>query len=155
MSGALGAAIWIADHLHPDEILCEAALFMHLASMVLGFGAVLAVDWVGLQWVLGRRSMSEVVCTADHVQAPIWTGLVGLVLSGILLEPDATNRLTQVKLGLVLMVTWNGLLASRLHRRFVRAIDRPPRLLVAVAAVSAAVSQAGWWGAMLIGFLNH
>lgn len=155
MSGGLGAAVWIADHLHPDEMLCEAALFAHLASMVVGFGAVLAIDWVGLQWLLGRGSISDVVSTAGHVQAPIWIGLVGLVLSGILLEPDAGDRLTQVKLGLVLMVTWNGLLACLLHRRFARTVDRPPSLLLAMSAVSATISQAGWWGAMLIGFLNH
>lgn len=155
MSGGLGAAIWTADHLHPDEILGEAALFVHLASMVVGFGAVLVVDWVGLQWMLGRRAMSDVVSTAGHVQAPIWIGLVGLVLSGVLLEPDASHRLTQVKLGMVLMVTWNGLLASVLHRRLARETDRLPRLLLGVAALSAAISQAGWWGAMVIGFLNH
>jgi hypothetical protein len=155
LSGGLAAAIWVADHLHPDEVLCEAALFAHLASMVLGFGAVLAIDWVGLQWVLGLRPITDVVSTAGQVQAPIWIGLVGLVLSGILLEPDASNKLTQVKLGLVLLVTWNGLVATLLHRRFSRAGERPPRLLLLLAALSAAISQAGWWGAMAIGFVNH
>jgi hypothetical protein len=155
MSGGLAAAIWVADHLHPDEVLCEAALFAHLASMVLGFGAVLAIDWVGLQWVLGLRPITDVVSTAGQVHAPIWIGLVGLVLSGILLGPDASNKLTQVKLGLVLLVTWNGLVATLLHRRFSRAGEPPPRLLLLLAALSAAISQAGWWGAMVIGFVNH
>ena len=33
--------------------------------------------------------------------------------------------------------------------------ERPSRFLLLLAAVSAAVSQAGWWGAMVIGFINH
>lgn len=155
MSAGLAAAIWIADRLHPDEVLCEAALFVHLASMVLGFGAVLATDWVGLQWVLGLRRITDVVNTAGQVQAPIWIGLVGLVLSGILLEPDANNRLTQVKLGLVLLVTWNGLVATLLHRGFARSGERPSRFLLLLAALCAAISQVGWWGAMVIGFMNR
>lgn len=155
MSAGLGAAIWVAQHLHPDRSLGEAALFVHLASMVLGFGAVLVVDWVGLQWMLGRRDLSDVVSTAGQVQAPVWAGLIGLVLSGILLEPDADNRLTQVKLGLVLVVTWNGLLACALHRRMAKVSPRAPRILLMMGALSGAISQAGWWGAMVIGFLNR
>jgi hypothetical protein len=55
-----------------------------------------------------------------------------------------------------LAITWNGLLAGFLHRRLGgRLQQRAGRLLVAVSAVSAAISQAGWWGAMAIGFLNH
>ena len=160
VSGGLGGALWVAEHLHPDETLCEIALFGHLASLVVGFGAVLSIDWVGLQWVVGRRTIVDVVATAGHVQTPIWVGLAGLTVSGMLVEPDVTRQLTQIKLGLVLLVTWNGLVATLLHRRLsagaLHAGGRSPgRLLLTAALLSAGVSQAGWWGAMVIGFVNH
>jgi hypothetical protein len=155
-SGALGAAVWTAGHLNPDPSLREAALFVHLVGLVVGFGAVLAVDWVGLLWMLRRRRLADVVDTAGHVNAAIWLGLVALVLSGVVLGPDHTARLTQVKLGLVLAITWNGLFAHVLHRRLAApASGRPSRLLLAGAGLSTTVSQTGWWGAMAIGFLNH
>jgi len=156
LSTGLAGAVWVADHLNPDGVLHEAALFAHLASLVVGFGSVLAIDWVGLLWVLGRRGLADVLGIARNVQVPIWLGLAGLVLSGVLLEPDVSRTLTQVKLALVLTVTWNGLLAGFLHRKLsATGTAAAPRLLLATAALSAMVSQAGWWGAMVIGFVNH
>jgi hypothetical protein len=69
-----------------------------------------------------------------------------------LLEPDITSPLTQAKLGLVLLIGWNGLLATWLHARLSRD---PGRLrLRCICAATASVSQLGWWGAMVIGFLH-
>ena len=84
--------------------------------------------------------------------------LASLTASGMLLEPDVTRQLTQVKLGLVLLVTWNGLVATLLHRRLAETGTRssgPGHLLLAGAFLSAGVSHAGWWGAMVIGLVNH
>jgi len=153
ISAALAGAMWVAEHLQSDETLHEVALFAHLASLVVGFGAVLTIDWVGLLWILQLRSLSDVLDTAGNAQAPIWIGLTGLIVSGVLLDPDLGRELTQVKLGLVLLVTWNGLLAGFLHRKL--TAREPGRLLLAISGLSAIVSQGGWWGAMLIGFLNH
>jgi hypothetical protein len=155
LSAGLAAAVWVADHLHADETLHEVALFAHLASLVLGFGSVLAIDSVALQWALRRRQLTDVLDVAGHVQVPIWVGLAGLVVSGMVLEPDIDATLTQTKLALVLTVTWNGLIAAVLHRRLKSREGQPGRLLLLVSAMSAGVSQAGWWGAMVIGFVNH
>lgn len=70
----------------------------------------------------------------------------------MLLEPDTSRQLTQVKLALVLVVTRNGLLAGLLNRR--RGRSQHSRALLVVAALCATGSQGGW-GAMAIGFLNR
>jgi hypothetical protein len=151
IAGAGGACLWTAHHVHPDRVLHDAALFVHLASLVVGFGAVLTVDWVALLWVMRRRRLTDVLATATNVHVPIWAGYAGLVLSGVLLEPALDSGITQVKLGLVLLIGWNGLVAMWLHHLLEGEVRR---VVIAVSAVSATVSQAGWWGAMLIGFAN-
>lgn len=151
----LGGALWTAGHLRPDPVLHEVALFAHLASLVLGFGAVLAVDWVALLWLLRQRPLADVLRTADNAHLPIWLGYAGLVVSGVLLEPDLASTATRVKLALVMVIGWNGAGAIVLNRRLARVGDQPPDpRLLRVAAGAAALSQAGWWGAMLVGFLN-
>lgn len=136
-------------------MLFEVALFGHLASLVLGFGAVLAVDWVALLWVFQRRTLVDIVRTADNARYPIWLGYAGLVATGVLLEPDLTSVATRVKLVIVLMVGLNGGLAMVLHGRLASmAGGAPGRRLLLTAVGSATVSQVGWWGAMLVGFLN-
>jgi hypothetical protein len=146
-----GFCLWTADHVHPTPVLHDAALFVHLASLVVGFGAVLTVDWVALLWVLRRRRLTDVLTTASNVHVPIWAGYAGLVLSGVLLEPALDSLITQVKLALVLLIGWNGLVAMWLHHLLQGEVRR---VLIAVSAVSATVSQGGWWGAMVIGFAN-
>lgn len=155
VGGAVGAAVWTAGHVHPDGTLHDVAVFVHLASLVLGFGSVLAVDWVAALWVMHRRSLSDVLRTASNAHGPIWMGYAGLVLSGVLLEPDLGNPSTQVKIALVVLIGWNGVLATLVHRQLSMSAGTvvPGRqLLTSVGA--ATVSQLGWWGAMLLGFLN-
>lgn len=133
----------------------EVALFGHLASLVLGFGAVLAVDWVALLWVFRQRSLGDIVRSADNARFPIWLGYAGLVATGVLLEPDLTNVATQVKLALVVMVGLNGVLAMVLHGRLAGVTaEGPGRRLLLTAVGSSTISQVGWWGAMLVGFLK-
>jgi hypothetical protein len=143
--------LWAATNLHPGRTVHDCALFVHLASLVVGFGAVLTVDWVALLWVLRRRTLTEVLVTAGTVHVPIWAGYAGLVLSGVLLEPALASSITQLKLVLVLLIGWNGLVATWLHHVLQGDVRR---CLILVSALSATVSQLGWWGAMVIGFLN-
>lgn len=145
------ACWWIAVHAHPGHLAHEVALFGHLASLLLGFGAVLSVDWVGLLWVLGRRTFDDVLATAGHVTLAIWLGYAGLVASGLFLEPDLTRPLTRLKLVLVVVIGLNGLLATALHRRL---CDQPSTLLLVVSSTSAGLSQLGWWGCVVIGHVN-
>ncbi|WP_345664723.1 hypothetical protein [Streptomyces venetus] len=131
------------------------ARFMHVAALVVGLGAVLAVDWFAVLWLLGRRRLADILNTACTLQVPIWLGLAGLVASGVFLHPDLASPLTRIKLGLVLVITINGLYAHRLGQRLDRYRDEPvPRSLLVPSGAAATVSQLGWWGASLIGFLN-
>ncbi|WP_171165017.1 hypothetical protein [Streptomyces sp. I05A-00742] len=151
------AAVWTAVHLRADPHLHDVALFVHLASLLVGFGAVLTVDWLGLLWLTGRRELPEVLRTAGAVHLPVWLGLAGLVGTGVLLHPDPGSPLTRVKLGLVLLVALNGLHARTLQPRMEAvAAGRTPasRALTVRCAVTVLLSQLGWWGATVIGFLN-
>ncbi|MFF9198243.1 hypothetical protein ACF09L_23810 [Streptomyces sp. NPDC014779] len=155
-AGFLAASVWTSGHVHADATLQTAARFVHVASLVAGLGAVLAVDWFAVLWLTGRRPLAGVLDTACALQTPIWAGLGGLTVSGLFLHPDLGSPLTLVKLGLVLAVTLNGLHAHRLGQLLERFRGRgavPRRLLLRSAAV-AGLSQLGWWGATLIGFLN-
>lgn len=154
VTAMLAAAVWAADHLHSDPVLHSGALFVHMIALVIGFGAVFTVDWCGLLWLLGRRSLEELAKLGAAVHLPIWLGLFGLVLSGMLLQPDLSAPLTWVKLGLVLMITLNGLHVYVLGERMSRLGADVPRHLLRRASAAAAISQLGWWGATIIGFLN-
>ncbi|MFF4298546.1 hypothetical protein ACFY0N_33385 [Streptomyces vinaceus] len=149
------ATTWIALHLRADTTLHTAALFVHLASLVLGFGAVLAIDYYGALWLTGRKTLREVLDFTAPLHLPVWAGLGGLLFSGAFLHPDLSSPLTCVKLGLVLVLSLNGVQASALHRRLAAVGSGPvSRSLLIRGAVTASVSQAAWWGAVAIGFLN-
>jgi hypothetical protein len=138
-----------------DAALHTAALFVHLASLVLGFGAVLVADYFALLCLTGRYTLRDALNGTARLHVPIWTGLVGLVASGMMLHPDLGSTLTRIKLGLVLVLTLNGLQAGLLNRRMTRKAATPLAYpFLAWGAATAVVSQVCWWGAVLIGFLN-
>ncbi|MEV8558215.1 hypothetical protein AB0478_17515 [Streptomyces sp. NPDC051917] len=151
----LSACAWISLHLRVDATLHIAALFTHLASLVLGFGAVLVADYYALLCLTGRCALRDALNNAGRLHVPIWTGLAGLVASGVMLHPDFGSALTRIKLGLVLVLTLNGLQAGLLNRRMTQqgAAAFAPRFL-AWGAATALVSQVCWWGAVVIGFRN-
>lgn len=153
-------AAWTAmfltvPHIHIGANLHEVALFAHLAALVLGFGAVLTLDWFGLMWMLRRQTLTTLVRVAQVVHTPIWLGLAGLTLSGVLLAPNTGAPLTVVKLLAVLVVALNGLAAAKVQERLV-ALDgaTPSRRLLLTSVLVASISQAGWWTATIVGFLN-
>lgn len=154
-SAFISGAYWVAGPVHAGATLQTAARFFHVAALVVGLGSVLAVDWFAVLWLLGRRRLSDILSTACTLQVPIWLGLAGLVVTGLFLHPNLKSPLTLLKLGLVFAVTLNGLYARWLGQRLERCQDGPvPRHLLVQSGVAATVSQTGWWGAMLIGFLN-
>jgi hypothetical protein len=134
----------------------DVVLLAHLASLLLGFGAVLVMDWHGLLWMLGRVHLTEVLTVTARLTVPVWLGLAGLVSTGALLAPDTGAPLTRLKLALVALVAVNGLQAQHLHRAMVaaQAAGRVPGRLLLRGLSSGAVSQLGWWGATVIGLLN-
>jgi hypothetical protein len=148
------AAVTIAYHVEVPAAVHEVALFGHLAALVVGFGAVLAVDWIGLQWLCRRARLVDVLATASRLTVPIWLGLSGLIATGALLSPDPTSPRTLTKLLLVGFAGINGAYVHRLNPRLTRAGDAPPMALLSRGVASTTVSQLCWWGATVIGFLN-
>lgn len=159
-SAAAVTTVWLvvtltAPHVRVSAAVRDVALFLHLAGVVVGLGAVLTVDWFGLLWALRRRPMTALLQVAGGVHVLIWVGLGTLMGSGLLLHPDTSSARVKVKLAAVLVVAVNGLLAGRLHARMSRAAkDPPPITLLLVGAALTLISQAGWWTATLIGFLS-
>ncbi|MFC7450424.1 hypothetical protein [Rhodococcus daqingensis] len=156
VSAALMAAVlWISAHVDVDPILHTVALFVHLASLVLGFGAVLVADYLVVVWLSGRCTLAEAIGGAGRLHLPIWAGLAGLVASGALLEPNLASGLTRIKMVLVLVLTVNGLQALVLSRRITQQVSAPlTRRLIVWGASTATISQVCWWGAVGIGFWN-
>lgn len=151
----LGGAVWAATHLQADPVLRTGALFVHLIALIISFGAVLAVDWFALLWLLRRQSLVDLTKVSAAAHLPIWLGLLGLVLSGALLRPDLSQPLTWLKLVLVLLVTLNGLRAYAIGEQLARfSAGTVPYWLLKRAVGATAVSQLGWWGATVIGFVN-
>ena len=151
---AWSAALWVSEHVQADPSLYRAALFVHLASLVAGLGAAVTIDYFALQWRLGRMTLREVLSVSGGASRLVWTGLAGLVGSGALLSPDLTSGLTQVKLALVLVVALNGAFAGAVQHRLEEDVDRPSSTLLGLGVATATVSQVGWWGAAVVGFLN-
>jgi hypothetical protein len=147
------ASIAAALALETGHTLHMSALFLHLACLIAGFGAVLTLDWFGLLWLTGRRTLADVLDVADAAHVLIWMGLFGLTATGMLLEPRLTP-LTCVKLGAVLLVAVNGLNAVRLNHVMGRLEGAPGRRMIAWSAITVTLSQVGWWTACVIGFLN-
>ena len=149
-------AVWFSSHWEFPPSVRTAALFVHLIALVVGFGSVLVVDWVGLMWLAGRRAFADVIRIADDLQPPIWVGLTGLLFSGVFLNAQLFVRMTWFKLLLVLLIMLNGLYAWVLHRRLTALGERAvPRPLLMRTTLVVAVLQFAWWGATIIGFLSR
>lgn len=146
-------AVWVGAHHESSPVLHDVALFAHLVCLVVGFGAVLTLDWFATLWLLGRRTLPEVLRLASGVHVMIWAGLVGLTTSGMLLSPQL-HGLTWVKLVVVLGVALNGLNAHHLQGRLELASLPMSRAVMVRAGLTGAASQVGWWTACVIGYLN-
>lgn len=142
---------WACQVVHPAPLVHDVALFVHLGALILGFGGVLSVDWVAGLYILGKRSFLEMVRAADNAAVPIWAGYTGLVLSGLLLEPNLNSPFTLVKLTLVLVIGLNGVMALGVQRALAREADLR---WMAIGGAAAVISQLGWWSATVIGFVN-
>lgn len=150
----LGIAIWLSTLVHLSPVLHDVALFAHLGFLILGFGAILVADYFFALWVLGRATFMEAVVNTSRLHPLVWSGLVGLVISGALLGPNLASGITILKLGFVAMLTLNGVQAMALGRRMSALNGVPPMGLLLWGGLTAAVSQICWWGAVVIGFLN-
>ncbi|HEY6682437.1 MAG TPA: hypothetical protein VI030_05670 [Propionibacteriaceae bacterium] len=155
VTSAIVGSILLSTFVDPPQWLQTFALFIHLISLVVGFGAVLAVDWYGLLSLSRRVTIGDVLLTAERMTPLIWIGLTGLTASGILLEPDLSSWLVVVKLCCVLGVGIVGVLALSTSRLMERQMPAPSRSLVHRGMVLAGASQTFWWTAVIIGFLTN
>lgn len=158
MVSVWAAVIAVASILHPPWALHRGALFLHLAALVAGFGAVLVVDLHGVLWLIGRRRLGDLLLVTAALQPLIWGGLIVLVASGLFLRPNLALPRTQIKLALVLVATLNGMWAHGLSRQLEAhpaptTAHRVDQTLLLKVMGAGAISQAAWWGATLIGFL--
>ncbi|MEU8086141.1 hypothetical protein AB0B57_21345 [Micromonospora sp. NPDC049101] len=147
-------AILAAPHVTLSPGWRMVALFCHLTCLVVGFGAVLTVDWFSLRWLLRREPLGTVLTAARAAHLLIWLGLVGLLASGAALGPDTSSGLVWVKLLAVLLVGVNGLFLGRVRERLVAVRGRPPWSAMLPGVAAATLSQLGWWTATLVGFWN-
>jgi hypothetical protein len=147
-------ATGVAGALHVPTAARAVALFGHLAGLVVGLGAVVAVDWLGLLWAVGRRSFAEVTRTASALHPLICAALLALLVTGAVLHPDMTSGLTRVKLALVLVIAVNGLYVTALQAGLSGRCADPPPGLLAQATAAVVVSQLCWWATVAIGLAN-
>ena len=133
--------------------------FVHLMSLTVGFGAVIAVDVCALAVLLGKRSPGFATRVAATVDPAVWGGYLGLILSGLLLEPNLNSAAMWVKLVAALVAGLNGALArDAMHRMLAlprgATVRQVPRPLMSRVAAHAAVSQAAWWTATVIAYFG-
>ncbi|WP_240793726.1 hypothetical protein [Arthrobacter sp. BB-1] len=162
--GVLCTAGWLASVLVGHFVDCgpelhRIGLAVHILALVLSFGTILVVDWLGLLWLLGKMEMHESGKLEAAAKPLIWGGLALLLVSGALISPDLANMVTVVKLVAVLVLMLNGLsIAPAMHRllalpartRF-SELTRRLRLRLLIALT---ISQTCWWTAVLIGLIN-
>ncbi|MEK7582905.1 MAG: hypothetical protein AAB483_00655 [Patescibacteria group bacterium] len=142
-----------------DTPLFYILLFVHLVSLIVGFGAVIVIDTFGLLWTMRRTRLKLVNQVANVTQRLIWIGWGGLVASGIglIIFKGFIDNLTMIKLFFVAMVGINGVLLHKIKKQMeAHEIDEVlPGNLRARIAFSSVVSQIGWWGAIIIGFAHR
>ncbi|MDQ1515371.1 MAG: hypothetical protein QOE80_1201 [Actinomycetota bacterium] len=155
---AIAAAAVLPLHNPP---VARVALFVHVVSMAVGFGAVVMTDVYGILWLLGFRTMQDIVSLAVAAHGVISLGVGGLLASGIALRPDLSSPLARLKLGLVLALMLNGVAAQRMLHGFRHTLSSEvsganvPWAAFQRMLATAVVSQSTWWGAIAIGFLTN
>ncbi|CAH0218225.1 hypothetical protein SRABI26_02337 [Arthrobacter sp. Bi26] len=158
-SAAWLASVLVGGFLDPGPEIHRIALAGHILALVLSFGAILVLDWVGLLWLLGRRDVHDTRRLDSAAQPLIWGGLAILLISGALLHPDLSSPPTQIKLVSILVLMLNGLVLTKTMKQLHQL--PPETLFTAVAAglrarllAALCISQTCWWTSVLVGLLN-
>ncbi|UVJ40197.1 hypothetical protein [Arthrobacter sp. CJ23] len=158
-TAAWGISVAAGSALTFDHGIHRLALSAHVLAMVLAFGSVIVVDWVGFLWLIGRRRLHDTSRLESAAAPLIWIGLAGLLLTGAFIHPDITNTATQLKMCCVLGLMLNGISLIPVMRSLHAlpdgtmfkdvAANLRARLLLALV-----LSQSFWWTAIVIGFAN-
>lgn len=144
--------------------LLYIALFAHIVSFIVGFGAVIVIDTFGSLWLMKRVKLSGVTYVANVTQRLIWIGWAGLVISGSVLLwyklavfGGRMDSLTWIKLFAVALLGLNGLYLH-ITKKGIESVgddDAVSSLVKFRIALASTISQAGWWTALIIGFLHR
>jgi hypothetical protein len=142
-----------------DSALFYILLFVHLGSLILGFGSVLVTDLYGFLWALNRVRFAQVVKVSGVTELFIWIGWSGMVISGIplIILKGEIDRLMIMKFFFVVLVGVNGIPLHYLQKAVQRfkESDFVPSVFIFRLGLALFVSQLGWWGAVVIGFLHR
>src|SRR3989338_592845 len=134
-------------------------LFIHLVSLIVGFGAVIVIDSMGLLWLFGRIKLQFLGKVAGITQALIWIGWSGLVLSGIglILHKGYIDNLTIIKLFFVVLLGFNGIFLHYLKHALkeFEKTNKITNIFKFRMGLATSISQMGWWGAIFIGFIHR
>lgn len=134
-------------------------LFFHLVGLIVGFGSVLVMDTFGLLWIFKKTHMSFVHKVADVTQRLIWIGWTTMVFSGIglITLKGYVDNLTKIKIFFVLMVGVNGIYLHFIKKstQHLGDHDRMTALQQFRITLASVISQVGWWGALMIGFVHR
>lgn len=136
----------------------DLALGAHLLGMVVGFGAVLLVDWHGLVWLSGLRTFRDSLRIGEAAHPLVWMGLLLVLVSGTFLGPVLSQPSTWVKQLAVLALVNNGVAVRRLGARLslltprIHSLTELPRRHRIAMVLSLTTSQIGWWTSAIVGF---
>lgn len=134
-------------------------LFFHLSFLILAFGSVLVTDLYGLLWMLDRVRFNQIVKVSSVTEKFIWTGWAGMVAVGIpmIIMKGEVDNLMIMKLLFVGLVGLNGYPLHLLQKKMkeFKEEDVVPGIFIFRLTLSITLSQIGWWGALLIGFLHR
>jgi hypothetical protein len=152
-------SVTLSTSVHVRGTAFSIAVVLHVLSLVAAFGAIILVDWHGFLWLIGRRKLAEIIRLDGAATPLIWGGLAGMLATGALLSPHLYNPMTDLKLAAVLALSLNGIMLIPLMRRLAHL---PPDSSFGALSVgqrihlllSLTISQACWWTAIIIGFIN-
>jgi hypothetical protein len=142
-----------------DSTLFYLLLFAHWISLIVAFGSVLLIDFYGLLWMIRKETLCRVFKVADIAQKLVWLGWGGLIVTGIplLVIKAFVDHLTWLKIFLVLLVGLNGLYLDSIKKAGEKLPEtgKTPFWLIYRMGLSTVISQVGWWGTIVIGFLHR
>lgn len=134
-------------------------LFFHLSFLILAFGSVLVTDLYGLLWMFDRVRFNQIVKVSGVTEKFIIAGWCGMVLTGIpmIIMKGEVDNLMMIKIALVLLVGLNGYPLHLLQKKMKEYKEDSvvPAIHIFRLTLSITVSQIGWWGAIIIGFLHR
>ena len=130
-------------------------LFLHLTFLIVGFGAVLVIDFLGIVWIRGKISKRIFAHVTRYTRKLIWLGWIGLVCSGVglIILKGYIDNLTKLKLFFVLMIGVNGVILGSIQKSLDKADgDSIPVFLKFRIVIATIVSQISH-GRIISGFI--